>query len=97
MQALCPSPLLLGRQSCLLQCNSVSPNDDDHHLCTTPVQRLCCPIAEELFFSGYLTSHVRRFGKAAPLVITILFSLYHLWAPFANIFSVIIFIVGVAA
>jgi len=62
-----------------------------------PVQRLCGPITEELFFSGYLTSHVRRFGKAAPLVITILFSLYHLWAPFANIFSVIIFIVGVAA
>jgi len=40
LQALCPSPLLLGRQSCLFQCNSVSLNDDDHHLCTTS-----CPTA----------------------------------------------------
>jgi len=62
-----------------------------------PVQRLCRPHRRRAVFQGYLTSHVRRFGKAAALIVTILFSLYHLWAPFANIFSVIIFIVGVAA
>ncbi|HBO36351.1 MAG TPA: hypothetical protein DD633_07300 [Sphaerochaeta sp.] len=46
------------------------------------------PIVEELYFRGYLTSHVKRFGKAAVLIVTILFSLYHLWAPFANIFRI---------
>ncbi|KAF5031522.1 MAG: CPBP family intramembrane metalloprotease [Spirochaetales bacterium] len=50
------------------------------------------PIVEELYFRGYLTSHVKRFGKAAALIVTILFSLYHLWAPFANIFRIAVFL-----
>ena len=50
------------------------------------------PITEELFFRGYLTSRVSRFGKAAPLIITILFSLYHFWAPFGNIFRIAVFL-----
>ncbi|MFO7611627.1 MAG: CPBP family intramembrane glutamic endopeptidase [Clostridia bacterium] len=50
------------------------------------------PIVEELFFRGYLTSKISRFGKWAPLMITVLFSLYHFWLPFNNLFRIIIFL-----
>jgi len=49
------------------------------------------PIVEELFFRGYLTSKISRFGKYAPFIITVLFSLYHFWLPFNNLFRIIIF------
>ena len=46
------------------------------------------PIVEELFFRGYLTSKIGRYGNLAPLIITILFSLYHFWLPFGNLFRI---------
>jgi len=49
------------------------------------------PIIEELFFRGYLTSKISRFGNYAPLIVTILFSLYHLWLPFNNLFRFFVF------
>lgn len=49
------------------------------------------PIVEELFFRGYLTSKVSRFGAFAPLIITVLFSLYHFWLPFNNLFRILAF------
>jgi hypothetical protein len=49
------------------------------------------PITEEFFFRGYLTAKISRYGKYAPLIITVLFSLYHLWLPFNNLFRIIIF------
>ena len=49
------------------------------------------PITEELFFRGYLTAKISRYGKHAPLIITVLFSLYHFWLPFNNLFRIIIF------
>lgn len=49
------------------------------------------PIIEELFFRGYLTSRISRYGSFAPLIITVLFSLYHLWLPFGNLFRISIF------
>jgi len=49
------------------------------------------PIIEELFFRGYLTSKVRRLGKWAPVLITVLFSLYHFWLPFQNLFRICAF------
>lgn len=49
------------------------------------------PIVEELFFRGYLTQKVSRFGKYAPLIVTVLFSLYHFWSPFSNLFRIIAF------
>lgn len=49
------------------------------------------PIIEEMFFRGYLTSKISRYGKYAPLIITVLFSLYHFWLPFNNIFRFIVF------
>ena len=49
------------------------------------------PITEELFFRGYLTSKISRFGNWAPLIVTVLFSLYHLWLPFNNLFRIAVF------
>jgi membrane protease YdiL (CAAX protease family) len=49
------------------------------------------PIIEELFFRGYLTSKISRYSNFAPLIITILFSLYHFWLPFGNLFRISIF------
>ena len=49
------------------------------------------PIVEELFFRGYLPSKISRLGNWAPLIITVLFSLYHLWLPFNNLFRIIAF------
>lgn len=56
------------------------------------VNGFIAPIIEELFFRGYLTSMMSRFGKYAPLIITVLFSLYHFWSPFQNIFRIIAFL-----
>ena len=49
------------------------------------------PIVEELFFRGYLTAKVSRYGKYAPFIVTVLFSLYHLWLPFNNLFRIAAF------
>jgi len=49
---------------------------------------IIAPIIEELFFRGYLTSKISRYGNFAPLIITILFSSYHFWLPFNNIFRI---------
>lgn len=49
------------------------------------------PIIEELFFRGYLTAKIRRYGWLAPVIITVLFSLYHLWLPFDNLFRIAAF------
>ena len=49
------------------------------------------PITEELFFRGYLTSHFRIQNNFTPILITILFSLYHFWLPFNNIFRILAF------
>ena len=48
-------------------------------------------ITEELYFRGYLTSHYCKQGTFTPILITILFSLYHLWLPFDNVFRILVF------
>ena len=50
------------------------------------------PVVEELFFRGYLTSKISRFGRRAPIIMTVLFSLYHLWLPFQNLFRISAFL-----
>jgi uncharacterized protein len=55
------------------------------------VNGLIGPVVEELFFRGYLTAKISRFGDYAPLIITVFFSLYHFWLPFNNLFRIIIF------
>lgn len=49
------------------------------------------PITEELFFRGYLTSHYEKQNLFTPIFIVILFSLYHFWLPFNNIFRILAF------
>ena len=49
------------------------------------------PIAEELFFRGYLTSHYEKQTPVTPAMITVLFSLYHFWLPFNNAFRILAF------
>ena len=49
------------------------------------------PITEELFFRGYLTSHYKKQGWFTPILITVLFSLYHFWLPFHNAFRILAF------
>lgn len=38
-----------------------------------------CPAIEELYFRGYLTSQMERLGVGAPILVTVVFSLYHWW------------------
>lgn len=50
------------------------------------------PVTEELFFRGYLTSHFKKQGWIAPVLVSVLFSLYHFWLPFNNIFRILTFL-----
>ena len=52
---------------------------------------LVAPIIEELFFRGYLTSHYEKQSEFTPILVTILFSLYHFWLPFNNVFRILVF------
>ena len=49
------------------------------------------PITEELFFRGYLTSHYKKQGLFLPIFIAVLFSAYHFWLPFHNVFRILVF------
>lgn len=42
---------------------------------------LLAPYLEELYFRGYLLPRMQTWGKLAPLVSAVLFSLYHFWQP----------------
>jgi len=42
------------------------------------------PIVEELYFRGYLLPRLSGLGSAAPLVNSVLFSLYHFFTPWQN-------------
>lgn len=46
---------------------------------------LAGPIVEELYFRGYLLPRMARFGRSAPLLHGVLFSLYHFWTPWQNV------------
>ena len=50
------------------------------------------PIIEEFYFRGYLTSKISNWGKCAPVIITVLFSLYHLWLPLQKLFLICVFL-----
>ena len=42
------------------------------------------PIVEELYFRGYLLSRISRYKGWAPIINTVLFSLYHFFTPWQN-------------
>jgi membrane protease YdiL (CAAX protease family) len=50
------------------------------------------PIVEELYFRGYLLPRMSRLGKWAPLVNSLLFSLYHFFTPWQNVGRLLAFI-----
>jgi len=39
------------------------------------------PVTEELYFRGHLLPRIDRYGKMAPIISTLLFSIYHVWTP----------------
>ncbi|WP_418280758.1 lysostaphin resistance A-like protein [Halorubrum sp. DTA98] len=47
------------------------------------------PIVEEYYFRGYLLPRIGRYGRWAPLMNTILFSVYHFWTPWQNVGRII--------
>jgi membrane protease YdiL (CAAX protease family) len=47
------------------------------------------PIVEEIYFRGYLLPRMGVFGKFAPLVNSIIFSVYHFFTPWQNITRII--------
>ena len=53
---------------------------------------LIAPVTEELYFRGYLTSHYKKQSSITPILIGVLFSLYHFWLPFNNAFRILAFI-----
>jgi membrane protease YdiL (CAAX protease family) len=38
-------------------------------------------MTEELYFRGYLLPRIDRYGRWAPVLNTLLFSVYHVWTP----------------
>ncbi|MEW6638305.1 MAG: CPBP family intramembrane glutamic endopeptidase [Actinomycetota bacterium] len=49
------------------------------------VNGIAGPVVEEMYFRGYLLPRISRFGSWAPLMNTILFSLYHFFTPWQNV------------
>ena len=47
------------------------------------------PVVEEMYFRGYLLPRISRLGAWAPLLNTVLFSLYHFFTPWLNVGRVI--------
>lgn len=47
------------------------------------------PIVEELYFRGLIMPRINRFGKSTPIIVTLLFSAYHLFSPWEYITRVI--------
>lgn len=52
---------------------------------------LIAPIVEELYFRGYLMSRMTRFGKSTPLLVAVLFSVYHLFTPWEIVTRIVAF------
>ena len=57
-----------------------------------PFNGVLGPVVEELYFRGYLLPRLERFGRWAPLLNVVLFSLYHFWTPW-QFFSRIVVLV----
>jgi len=49
------------------------------------VNGIAGPVVEEIYFRGYLLPRISRFGAWAPLINTVLFSVYHFFTPWQNV------------
>ena len=47
------------------------------------------PVTEELYFRGYLLPRIDRLGRWAPVLNTVLFSVYHFWTPWQNLTRIV--------
>jgi uncharacterized protein len=56
------------------------------------VNGIAGPVVEEVYFRGYLLPRISRFGAWAPLVNTVLFSLYHFFTPWQNVGRIVGFL-----
>ena len=56
------------------------------------VDGIAAPVVEEMYFRGYLLPRISRLGAWAPLVNTVLFSLYHFFSPFGFVSRIITFL-----
>ena len=53
------------------------------------VNGIAGPVVEEMYFRGYLLPRISRLGAWAPLLNTVLFSLYHFFTPWLNVSRII--------
>jgi hypothetical protein len=53
---------------------------------------VAAPIIEEMYFRGYLLPRISRFGRWAPVINTVLFSIYHFWSPWQIISRIIFYL-----
>jgi membrane protease YdiL (CAAX protease family) len=56
------------------------------------VDVIVAPVVEEMYFRGYLLPRISRFGAWAPLLNTVLFSLYHFFNPFGFVSRILEFL-----
>ena len=49
------------------------------------INGVAAPVVEELYFRGYLMPRISRFGWKTPLLEDVLFTLYHIWQPWAYV------------
>jgi membrane protease YdiL (CAAX protease family) len=54
-----------------------------------PLTGFSLPLIEELYFRGFLLPRIAHLGWRAPLLNTVLFSVYHFWAPWTVVSKVI--------
>ncbi|UGT66642.1 CPBP family intramembrane metalloprotease [Nocardia gipuzkoensis] len=59
-----------------------------------PLTGISLPLIEELYFRGFLLPRIAHLGGWAPLVSTVLFSLYHFWSPWVFVSRVIFMFPG---
>jgi uncharacterized protein len=56
------------------------------------VNVIVAPVVEEMYFRGYLLPRISRLGAWAPLLNTVLFSLYHFLSAFQNLGRIMTFL-----
>jgi membrane protease YdiL (CAAX protease family) len=59
-----------------------------------PFTGFSLPLIEEYWFRGFLLPRIAHLGAWAPVLSTVLFSLYHLWSPWVFLSRVIFFFPG---
>ncbi|MFF1614277.1 CPBP family intramembrane glutamic endopeptidase [Amycolatopsis sp. NPDC058278] len=59
-----------------------------------PLTGISLPLIEEIYFRGFLMPRIAHLGRGAPVLSTVLFSLYHFWAPWTFLSKLVFFFPG---